>query len=456
MGWLKRVATSVLLVIATSTAGTAGELKQFLDELGASYNYTPPSSYRAGNYQVYAGPSLRMSLPNKNISLLTYTPPRFKADCSGLDFSAGAIGYLAENFDQIISNFTTMGLYGFLIGMASTSPTIAEVMKWLQQVEEIVRALQMKPCEIGMVLGQMAGEKIKAGIKTGEMGTSTSSSSEKEIKRVIQDIANCVYRIADGNFNQALENKLTELGFSPTVAQVVAYNLFPVVNLNAKYDSSSGKCDFNPQPPQPPLLSVQELLYGWQAGKQIRVPSGAGTNLTFTTSTESQLSGGLYAYYRDKLQSIVNNIRSGSVTPDDKKLLYSPVMAPYRNLIFVIASHPEYEPLLQPIARMYALSVLQIAVGDIVSAQKIALDKLYSSARVEGNSKEFPVDPGLLMEYGEKVKKASKEFMDFYYKELASLRNELSTQLTMIEQAQRLEQDASRLAVNLLGVSIGE
>jgi len=439
-----------------TAVASAGDLKNFLDQLGASYNYTPPSSYKAGNYQVYAGPSLRVSIPNKNISLLTYSPPRFKADCSGLDFSAGAIGYLAENFDQIISNFTTLGLYGFLLGMASTSPTIAEVMKWLQQVEEIVRALQMRPCEVGMMLGQVAGEQIKSVIKTGEMSVSTSSTAEKTISRVIEDIKNCVYRIADGNFNQALENRLTQLGFSSGVARVVAYNLFPVVHLNARMDPSSGQCDFNPIPPQPALLNAREILYGWQPGKQIRLPVGFGTNLSFQIVTETEFSGGLFSYYRDKLQALINNIRTGSVTIDDKRLLYSPVMAPYRNLIFVIASHPEYEPLLEPIARMFALSVLQVAIGDIISAQTVALDRLYSSAKIEGNSKEFPIDIDMLKKYGDEVKKAAEDFRKQYYIETQNLKNELQVQLMMIKQAVALEKQASRMAGDILGVSLSE
>lgn len=430
----------------------AGDLKQFLDELGASYNYTPPSSYRAGSYQVYAGPSLRVSIPNKNISLFSYTPPRFKADCSGLDFSAGAIGYLAENFDEIISNFTTLGLYGMLIGFASTSPTIAEVMKWLQQVEEIVRALQMKPCEVGMMIGQTAGQKLKEQVKTASLTTSTSSTAEKSLTDTLSDIANCVYRIADGNFNQALENRLTQLGFSSNVAQVVAYNLFPVVHLNARADVS-GKCDFHPIFKER-ILTAKDLLKGWGAGKEIRKPIGIGTNITWSITTEPIASGGLYGYYQDKLRTLVENIRNNSVTSEDKRLLHSPVMAPFRNLILIVASRPEYEGILDPVAKLFALSVLSVALNDIGSASRIALDRLYDSARIQGDGKEISLSPDDIGRWAKAIWEAHKDFTITYYREMTNLRNELATQMGMIEQAVRLEREASRYATDILGVSM--
>ena len=451
MGMVKRLTA---VIMACSVVAQAGDLKQFLDELGASYNYTPPSSYRAGDYQVYAGPSLRLSIPNKNISLLTYTPPRFKADCSGIDFSAGAIGYLAENFDTIISNFTTVGLYGMLLGLASTSPTIAEVMKWLQQIEEWVRMLQMKPCEIGMVIGQTAGQKFREYVKTGRLTVSTSSSAEKSNRDTLNKIKSCVYSIADGNFNQALESRLTSLGFSSNVAQVVAYNFFPVVHLNARMDAS-GQCDFNPEF-KPALLTAEEILKGWSPGKEIRVPIGVGTNITWSFASEPTASQGLYGYYYEQLRTLVNHIRTNSVTIDDKKLLYSPVMAPFRNLILIIASRPQYEELLQPIARLYALSVLSIALNDIASASQIAIDKLLDSARITGAGEEFPLSVDDLIKWARDIREKRNEFMGFYYGEMQALRNELATQMAMIEQAVRLEKDASKLANNILGVSLTE
>lgn len=451
MGVVKKLTA---VIMACSVVAQAGDLKQFLDELGATYNYTPPSDYKAGNYQIYAGPSLRVSIPNKNISLLTYTPPRFKADCSGIDFSAGAIGYLVENFDTIISNFTTVGLYGMLLGLASTSPTIAEVMKWLQQIEEWVRMLQMKPCELGMVIGQTAGQRLREYIKTGRMSASTSSSTEKSIEDTLDKIKSCVYSIADGNFNQALEGRLTALGFSSNVAQVVAYNFFPVVHLNARMDAS-GQCDFSPEY-KPALLTAEEILRGWSPGKEIRVPIGIGTSLTWSFATEPTASQGLYGYYYEQLRTLVNHIRTNSVTINDKRLLYSPVMAPFRNLILIIASRPEYEGLLQPIARLYALNVLSVALNDIASASQVAIDKLLDSARITGGGEEFPLSVDDLITWARKIRAKRNEFMSFYYKEMVSLRSELATQMAMIEQAIRLEQDASKLANNILGVSLTE
>jgi len=432
----------------------AGDLKSFLDELGASYNYNPPTSYTAGNYRVFVGPSIRFSIPNKNISLITYTPPRFKADCSGLDFSAGAIGYISKNFETIVSNFATLGTYGFLLGLMSSVPTIGDVMKYLNKMEEIARLLQVKPCEVGMIIGQTFGQKLAEAVKTGEMNISFSSTVEESIKEAIDKIKSCVFQIADGNFNANLEGKLTELGFSSNVAQIIAYNLFPVINLNAHTDAS-GQCQFRPIYLEP-LLSPEEILYGWPAGKQLRKPSGIGTNITYVSYTEPEASKGLLALYEQKFKELVDALRSGSLTAEQKAFLYSPAMQPYRKLIFLIAGHPEYETILYPIARLFALNTLAAAINDFITIANAAVDRLLVSAKIEGDGKEISLNTDELLSWIDKIRQRTKEFRKFYYDEIKTLSNELNVQLIAIEQSQYLEKIANRGVQNILGINLSD
>jgi hypothetical protein len=432
----------------------AGDLKSFLDELGATYNYSPPSSYTAGNYHVFAGPSIRLSIPNKSISLITFTPPRFKADCSGLDFSAGAIGYIAKNFQTIVSNFATLGVYGFLIGLVSSVPTIGEVMKWLQKIEELARLLQVKPCEVGMIIGQTFGQKMAEWVKTGEMNVSFSSTAEEAIKEAWNKIKSCVFQISDGNFNANLESKLTALGFSSNVAEIIAYNMYPVVNLNAHTDSS-GKCMFRPIYLEA-LLSPEEILYGWNAGKSLRKPSGIGPNITYTTYTEPEASKGLLQLYEEKFKQLVDALRKGSLTEEQKRFLYSPAMQPYRKLVFLIAGHPEYEPILYPIARLFALNTLAAAINDFTATANSAVDQLLTSAKIEGDGKEMNLATDELLKWVDKIRQRTKEFRKFYYEELKSLTNELQVQLIAIEESKRLEKITQTGVQQILGINLSD
>jgi len=155
---LRRIVASITAVTlfagATAPAHTATWMEDFYTSAGASINVTPGGTYATQANNVISGGGFVLRTPRKNVQLFSVTPPGLKAGCGGIDFFAGAFGFI--NKEQLVAFLrnigqNSLGLF-FQLALKSMAPEVAATIEVMQDWAQRMNALNINSCQAASAL----------------------------------------------------------------------------------------------------------------------------------------------------------------------------------------------------------------------------------------------------------------------------------------------------------------
>ncbi len=141
---------SLSLMSLTSTmASVNSDLSNFFNNLGFSDNTTAPNAYSGQEAGYYSGGSLFARDSVRDVQIAQVQLPSFRSGCGGIDLFTGGFSFidsqqLVNLMNNIINN--SMG-YAFNLALESTTPEIANVMKYINTLANTINNANINSCE---------------------------------------------------------------------------------------------------------------------------------------------------------------------------------------------------------------------------------------------------------------------------------------------------------------------
>ena len=135
--------------ISSSMANVNSDLNNFFNDLGFSDNTTAPNAYSGQEAGYYSGGSLFARDSVRDVQIAQVQLPSFRSGCGGIDLFTGGFSFidsqqLVNLMNNIINN--SMG-YAFNLALESTTPEIANVMKYINSLANTINNANINSCE---------------------------------------------------------------------------------------------------------------------------------------------------------------------------------------------------------------------------------------------------------------------------------------------------------------------
>ena len=136
-------------VTVTAFASVNSDLNNFFNDLGFSDNTTAPNAYAGQEAGYYSGGSLFARDSVRDVQIAQVQLPGFRSGCGGIDLFTGGFSFinsqqLVNLMENIINN--SMG-YAFNLALESTTPEIANVMKYINTIANTINNANINSCE---------------------------------------------------------------------------------------------------------------------------------------------------------------------------------------------------------------------------------------------------------------------------------------------------------------------
>ncbi len=143
------VSSLVFFGISSSMANVNSDLNNFFNDLGFSNNTTAPNAYSGQEAGYYSGGSLFARDSVRDVQIAQVQLPSFRSGCGGIDLFTGGFSFvdskqLVDLMNNIINN--SMG-YAFNLALESTTPEIANVMKYINSLANTINNANINSCE---------------------------------------------------------------------------------------------------------------------------------------------------------------------------------------------------------------------------------------------------------------------------------------------------------------------
>ena len=139
------------LAIALSSAANADDMNTVMQGMFQQQmsNYSPGGAYEAQTRGIIAGPSLYTRNKVSKYQVMSFTPPRFKASCSGIDIFTGAFSFIsADQLVNMLRNIAANAVpYAFKMALSSLCPKCEDHMAALQNLAQKVNSMNIDSCQ---------------------------------------------------------------------------------------------------------------------------------------------------------------------------------------------------------------------------------------------------------------------------------------------------------------------
>jgi hypothetical protein len=205
MSWRRKIKTALLgtmaavLAFSTATADIASDLKDAYNDILINANNPKVIEGQERGYITLG--SLYYRVPQSNLQLLTITPPRIRAGCSGIDFTAGALSYL--NLDQLVSWLQSIlqaaPAIAFELALEKYLPGVKSVLNEVSQLAQTVNQMNLNSCEaarklVHTILDPALKEQEKDKQMAADQNTLSGAVSDffASVNKVTKDFANAL------------------------------------------------------------------------------------------------------------------------------------------------------------------------------------------------------------------------------------------------------------------------
>lgn len=190
-------------------------------------SYSGPS-YFEGQKRNYVSPgqaSLRYGLRN-NEYLATFTPPRFRAGCGGIDAFGG--GFAMMNFDYLVDKFkriiSAAPAFAFQYALSQVSEDTKNIVNSLEAASNLLNQIQLDECKASKAIATFSVDALK-----GEEDGFSKMVSEMDIATGASEAWNQVTKTYKSNPNQEIGSTAaaaTNAGCSADINDLVSEGSF--------------------------------------------------------------------------------------------------------------------------------------------------------------------------------------------------------------------------------------
>lgn len=193
---LKVIAVSLGIVAACLGAPAgAGSLSDELEGMFA--NVTSAGSFQTTLRSGWAGGGIGVRGPIKNITIISFDPPRLSAGCGGIDFFGGSFSFI--NSEQLIALFRAIAMnavgVAFKTAIDAINPMLGAVMQDFQAIVQALNIGNANTCAI-------ASSIVKRAASYAGLNESTKADVTGE-KTALGSFADTLKSFTDGWFTDS-------------------------------------------------------------------------------------------------------------------------------------------------------------------------------------------------------------------------------------------------------------
>jgi conjugative transfer pilus assembly protein TraH len=149
MNKISIVLLSLLCLSQPIFADINGDLNNFFNNLGFSNNTTAPNAYSGQEAGYYTGGSLYARDSVRDVQIAQMDLPSFRSGCGGIDLFTGGFSFinsqeLINSMQNVINNAAG---YAFNLALESSTPEIANAMKYMNTLQTNINQFNMNSCE---------------------------------------------------------------------------------------------------------------------------------------------------------------------------------------------------------------------------------------------------------------------------------------------------------------------
>lgn len=224
---LKKVTASIILAGIIPMMTTAPAHANLSDELDGMFaNVTAPGSFNTTLRNGWSGGGVGIRAPIRNITIISFDPPRLSAGCGGIDFFGGSFSFI--NSEQLIALFRAIAAnaigVAFRAAIDAINPQLGKIMGDFQQIIQNLNQGLSNTCALASTIvrntasymglndiakGSIMGENTAAGKAidslasfTGSVASATGSwfaNSAEETEKAagqakLPDVGNLVWK----------------------------------------------------------------------------------------------------------------------------------------------------------------------------------------------------------------------------------------------------------------------
>lgn len=178
--FIRSFITAILLISFSIQPALSYDLESSFRSLvsGTDAHVTGPSTFETQSRHVFAGGSLDIRIPHdKNIQLISLSPPKVSAGCGGISAYFGGFSFISgAEIKQFISQITQAAM-GFVVQIAihTLCPICDAVLQAMQKLAQMASKMSMDSCHTGEALAK----ELTKDVFTGG-GTSTKYPYQTE------------------------------------------------------------------------------------------------------------------------------------------------------------------------------------------------------------------------------------------------------------------------------------
>lgn len=138
----------------TSMSAQANIQSQMDAMFNTMANTTSPGAFETATRGVISGGSMRIRNKISNAPIVSFRPPSFQAGCGGIDMFAGSFSFInAQQFVQALRSIASNAVgvasgYAFKLALQAMGPTVANVIKELQEAMQMINSLMANSCQL--------------------------------------------------------------------------------------------------------------------------------------------------------------------------------------------------------------------------------------------------------------------------------------------------------------------
>ena len=135
--------------MSSSLANVDSDLNDFFNNLGFSSNTTAPNAYSGQEAGYYSGGSLFARDSVRDVQIAQVQLPSFRSGCGGIDLFTGGFSFInSQQLVDLMNNIINNAVgYSFNLALESTTPEIANVMKYMNTLSNTINNANINSCE---------------------------------------------------------------------------------------------------------------------------------------------------------------------------------------------------------------------------------------------------------------------------------------------------------------------
>jgi len=176
--WKRLTAITVITVMLVITASpTTANMGGYLSSLMSQIQNLTPKAYQGQERGYYVGGSASVRWNMQDPPLVSFTAPRLKVGCSGIDIVWGGFSYL--DFKHLVQKLQVIlsaaPAFAFKIALKTLCEACDNVITALENIADIINQLNVDSCQAAKAIGTFIGTEFAKAVGHSQVSGETTS-----------------------------------------------------------------------------------------------------------------------------------------------------------------------------------------------------------------------------------------------------------------------------------------